>query len=458
MTTDTPAATATVSASPPTYTFNDLEIGFTSTFQFHANTSGCGPQQVGFWRPVPAAGFYALGDLISPGYGDANQTMFAATVKATHTGATGTGARPPLAAPTGYQATGFLQMNSPTEPAPGASSVAGSWPGVPAGADLSSGIALTFWRPIPPDDYVSLGVVIGGATFGDNTVLGSLTPPPTDLVMCVRSDLVAPAPINPQCYFSGGIVGSPINMWKTLPPQPQPGLLYFNPGTFFVNRYDIGVAVTPPPSDPTAYSLILNLAEQSQQQQRTPSAPVLAGAWRPAGPTESVSYRVTLPWFAVTDPTMSGFEQFTKSPNYHLDRIDTYTCVGFGSNLTTVPQQQSVQWTTGTSGEQSKTFSETTSIEIDAGTSTDFFTAKLTQSFTYTTTTTSGWSQSQSVSEQTTIPPNAAVAVFVINSTYNLLRSDGSLVTGGVPYTADNSTMCWAQYPPVAPAGSRPPG
>jgi Vacuolar protein sorting-associated protein 62 len=53
--------------------------------------------------------------------------------------------------------------------------------------------AYWFWRPIAPDGYVSLGLVIGDP----GLELGDPVAPATDLVMCVRSDLVVPAPINP---------------------------------------------------------------------------------------------------------------------------------------------------------------------------------------------------------------------------------------------------------------------
>ena len=449
--------TADVTSSQPTFTFKDLEIGFTMAFQFRANSSGSGTDAVGFWRPVPAAGFYSLGDFIFSGYGDANKNGFAATVKASQTGETAVGALPSIAPPTGYAKVGDLQLVLANAPAPGASSVAASWPGVTAsGVPVNDAgdimeCAYWFWRPIPPDGYVSLGLVIGDP----GLELGDPVAPATDLVMCVRSDLVVPAPINPAIVFSGhSDSDQPARLWTTLAAQAPAGLLYFNPGTFIGWNSE---SLSPPPSDLSAYSLILKVSEQAQQQ-TTPPAPVLAGAWRPEDPAESVGYRVTLPWFAVTDPGMTGFEQLVKSPDYHLDRVDTYMCVGFGNNATSVPQQQGVQWSAGTDGEQSKSFSETTGIEFDAGSGDAGVSLKLTQTFTYTTESSSGWSQSQSVSEQTTVPPGAAIAVFVITSVYTLSRSDGSVVTSGVPYTGDNSTMCWAQYPPVAPGAKSTPG
>ncbi len=465
MTTSPQAIPVGVTSSPPAFTFRDLEIGFTTTFQFRANSSGSGQETVGFWRPVPAAGFYSLGDFIFSGYGDvlgygdANNNGFVATVKASQTGKTSTAALPPIAPPTGYEQAGHLQLMLADVPAPGASSVADSWPGLTAsGVPINSAGDLIeggywFWRPIPPDGYVSLGLVISDP--GLET--GAPAAPATDLVMCVRSDLVIPAPISPTIVFSGhSDDNQPARLWTTLPAQAPAGLLYFNPGTFIGWNSE---SLSPPPSDKSAYSLILKVSEQPQQQQTTPPAPVLAGPWRPEDPAESVGYRVTLPWFAVTDPGMSSrFDQLVKSPNYHLDRVDTYTCVGFGNNATSAPQQQGVQWSAGTDGEQSKTFSETTGIEFDAGSQEAGVSVKLTQTFTYTTESSSGWSQSQSVSEQTTVPPSTAIAVFVITSVYTLSRADGSLVTSGVPYTGDNSTMCWAQYPPPAAAAKSNPG
>lgn len=430
MTTSPQTDTAAATSLPPTFTFGDLEIGFTMAFQSRGDSRGSTQEAVGFWRPVPApgSGFYALGDLIFPGFEDANNSAWAATVKAAQTAATGTVALPPIAPPTGYEKVGNLVEMGP----------------------LANGEFMGyywFWRPSPPEGYVSLGLLIGDPN-SDN-------PPTTDLVMCVRSNLVVLAGINPKIVFSGHSDEHLARLWTTSPQQAPPGLLYFNPGTFIGWNSE---SLSPPPSDPSAYSLILNAVDQPKQQQTTPPTPVLAGPWRPEQQTESVAYRVTLPWFAVTDPGMKSSVQLEKSPNYYLERVDTYTCVGFGNNATTVPQQQGVSWSTGTTGEQSKTFSETTGIEISAGSKELGFSVKLTQSFTYTTESSSGWSKDTTASEQTTVPPDTAIAVFAITSAYNLFRSDGSLVSGGVEYTADNSTMCWAQYPPVKSDASPSPG
>jgi hypothetical protein len=38
---------------------------------------------------------------------------------------------------------------------------------------------------------------------------------------------------------------------------------------------------------------------------------------------------------------------FREVSRYHLDRVDTYKCIGFGSNVTSVLRQQKVRWIMG---------------------------------------------------------------------------------------------------------------
>lgn len=428
--------TPTDGTSLSTWAFNDLEIAITMSFHFLNNSDPDSEEKVSWWRPVaPAPGFCALGDFILPSWQDATNAGYAAMVRDTGQNP----ATPALKPPSNYKPVGDLVLNN-----------AFWW----------------FWRPIPPTGYVALGLVLTPGVYGDGQV--PAPPPPFDpsappitssppdndarletypvpQVMCLRSDLVVPALIGSPA-FGGRGDDQLARLWGTTPQTPPSGMMFFNPGTF------VGInsaSTDPPASDPCAYSLQIRVPEEPSRGSATPSAPVLAGRWRPQDPTESVSYKVTLPWFAVTDPGMNELiDQYEKSPTYTLERVDTYTCIGFGNNATSAPQQQTLQWETGESGSLAKTFSETTSIEFDL-TLGDVFQAKLTQSFTWSTTSTSGWEKTQTVSEITTLPPNTAVAVFVIKSVYNLLRQDGTLVSGGVQYTADNSTMCWAQYPLV---------
>jgi len=73
--------------------------------------------------------------------------------------------------------------------------------------------------------------------------------------------------------------------------------------------------------------------------------------------------------------------------------------------------------------------------------------AKLNQSFSYTTTSSSGWDHSTTRTVNVVVPVKKAVAAFAIESTYKLFRADGTQVSTNVSYS-DGDNIYWTQYPP----------
>jgi hypothetical protein len=394
-----------------TFKYKDLEIGFTSNFALMWDDKGSGGKYNGsYWRPIipeEMPGFYALGDLGQAGYADIRGKAAIAIVKDVN-GESGTALRPPLK---------FEEI----------------WKDKGSGANKNG----SMWRPIPPDGYVAMGLVC-------NMNWGA---PQLDVVRCVRADLVVPA-------FPGSLIwddtktGSDrdFGSWRIEAPSAPSGEVFLSPGTF------IGRAShAKPTKDSNAYALRLPIPQQVPPNPM-PLAPLLKGYSKPLDFEEdSVSYLSVLPWFTVSDPNLTPVEQMVKSPHYCLERVDRYKLIDFGYNRTSTPQTFSWAVTTGVSGSESKTFSSTTSIEFGAEwkvSAVFSLSAKLTQSFTYSETSTKGWEQATTKTVNVTVPPNKAVAVYSIQSTYRLFRANGEQVSTNVGYNLGDN-LYWTEYPPT---------
>jgi hypothetical protein len=154
--TSSTSVTVNLDKTPPDLTITEdagepaLEVRYVRDFQLVWNDGGSGARQDGsFYRPVAPAGYSVIGyygqELPAP-------DGVVAVVKELIPGA--------LAQPARYDAI---------------------WTDSGSGADRDG----AFWRPVPPEGYTCLGVVV---TLG-------YAEPDLDAARCVRSDLVAPAKI-----------------------------------------------------------------------------------------------------------------------------------------------------------------------------------------------------------------------------------------------------------------------
>lgn len=145
-----------------------------------------------------------------------------------------------------------------------------------------------------------------------------------------------------------------------------------------------------------------------------------------------------------TDPN-----EMVKSQVYRLERTDKYTLIGFGYNETSSDQSFAWSVTNGVNGINSKSFTSTTGIEIGGEWSLrPIFkaSAKLNQSFSYTTTSSTGWDHSTTHTVNAAVPVKRAFAAFSIESTYKFFRADGAQVLTNVNYS-DGDSIYWTQYP-----------
>ena len=179
-----------------------LEVLYVNEFELAWNDSGSGADRDGsFYRPLPPSGYSVIGYYGQGGYGPPNGVV--AVVKELIPGA--------LAAPMGYQAV---------------------WTDSGSGSDRDG----AFWRPIPPDGYVCLGMVVSGYPFGTG-----YAPPSLDAIRCVRRELTAPATIDRSIWDDRGSgADSDLAVWHLVPNSV--GGVYLGTFTASGSSYDTAPA------------------------------------------------------------------------------------------------------------------------------------------------------------------------------------------------------------------------
>ncbi|MDY0896758.1 Vps62-related protein [Pseudomonas fluorescens] len=398
--------------------YSNLLINFTSEFTPLWNDKGAGSTKpVSFWRPVASSdflnGFYPLGDLAVGNYDNINRKRIVAVASEAPLIPGAPRLEKALSAPVEYE----LVWND-------------------SGSRAHTDGAI--WRPIPPEGYVALGLVCG--TGHDK--------PSRNAIRCVRADLVIASYISDLIWNDRGSgAQKDFSAWSISPPGAASGEAYFSAGTF------VGAdSYTKPSTHVAAYSLRMQIR---QTVSSAPPAPALPD-YRQPSPFEAahITHTCEIPWFTVKDPNLRPAEQLFTSPTYRLERTDRYVLVGFGHNKTSI--NQTFKWTAtrGENGGKSKTLTETTSIEVGGewqfnlwGTSIKF-SAKLSKGLTHTETSSSGWVTSTAFEIAAAVPANKAVAVYLIQSDYRLLRENGTQVATDVSYT-DGDSVYWSEYPPT---------
>jgi hypothetical protein len=136
-----------------------LEFATTQNYRFIWNDAGSGADRDGgFWRPLPAVGYFFLGDYGQGNYGGPTQSVYTVRVREYDNSAS-----PALAPPAGY---------------------AQVWNGL----GFFSSVNGSIWAPVPQPGYVCPGhlAVVGfsGPDSSNSPGLGAYR--------CVRSDLVMP--------------------------------------------------------------------------------------------------------------------------------------------------------------------------------------------------------------------------------------------------------------------------
>lgn len=292
------------------------------------------------------------------------------------------------------------------------------------------------WRPIPPENYVALGLV---CTEGREK-------PSVHAVRCVRADLVIESYVGDLIWSEGSGLLHNFSAWGITLPAAAAGEIYFAPGTFVSD----GSGRKP------AQNLTHALRMKIQVQTNTaPEAPVISDFKAHIPPeTYEATQAAMIPWFTVDDHPIYPDDALSQATYYRLERKDRYLLVGHGHN--TEDKSRLFKWTAPRTltHEKARTFNNTTSIQFDTewraeASDTDRpiqFSARLSKEFTHTETSSTGWATESKLFAAAIVPKNKMLAVYQLESRYDLKSEDGEQVSNSVPY-ADSDSLYWTDYP-----------
>jgi hypothetical protein len=357
-----------------------LLFDFTEVFEKIWDDAGSGAEHnVGFFRPVPRAGYYALGHYAHASYAVPRDTVVIVVKEKT---------RGALAAPLNYERI---------------------W--TDAGSGAKRNVAV--WWPSCPDNYVALGLV---------TTSGAK--PSTEAIRCVRQDLTAPAEQGEEIWNdSASGAKRDFKAWRVKANNAPSGETYVSPGTF------IGHASYSPIGNAKACALKMKLPLFPSP--RSLSLPELSGYGRPSDfESQTVTSEVYLPFTAVKDNKWSPAKMAKDSPYYKLVRTDQYKLIDHIYNNTTTAQ--SMQWCYSIAFEDSESFTHGVGVSLTGGykspSTTGGFEASITLSYSFTYQTSERETEKTDYYVPVTALPGKAVAAYSVRSSFQLYRADGSQV------------------------------
>ncbi|TFI56129.1 DUF946 domain-containing protein [Mastigocladus laminosus UU774] len=383
----------------------DLAIKLVNQFQliwWDKNSQGI--YDGAYYKPVVPAGYYNVGHYGQANYNDPIGVVVA--VKELTSGA--------LARPTDYELV---------------------WKDTGSGASMEGG----FWRPIPPNGYLALGLV----------VTGNYNKPSLDEVRCVRQDLVIQGKPGLQVWMDTNTHSdADFGSWEISVPEISgyEEYAYIAPGTFY------GVAShTRPDTNPVMNCLKLKLPFEKFQIDN--QQPTLESTQEPPPRTElQLANYVWIPCFSVKDDQYDLSWKVNNSPFYRLDREEFYTLQWhfFNNTEATDSKQKSVK--VGITQTDSQSFSTQTGISITAEASAGIEGIASTKiSATYSVQlgfeSSSSFTQMKedTITDTYNIPPYKAVALWTKTNRFTLKRADG-LAVGNSWEIQTNSTVK-DQYP-----------
>ena len=346
------------------------------------------------WRPLPPAGFHALGSFMVAPNANPSGNRAVMVVKA----------RP------GSNALAFTQTYDEVYTI--------AWSRGARGAK--------FWRPVCPTGYQAMGMV---ATFG-------VTPGWPHTTPCVRQDLTIGAAAGGTAIHttSGQEV---LSWWKVdlANVGPHSGL-YLAPGTFV-----LATGTAAPAFDPAIHVLNVRLPMLGEAPIQDFS-PSLTGYLEPDAETPPRFAKAMLvPCTMVNDVVGKDVPwRIANSPFYRLERHVFYKRLFHDYNKTSLVQPHQVVMTSGVTTAETNTFRESTNISISAEVGIELMdvvsakvTATASHEFGYETQTSISELQQREVTTPIHTAPGKAAALWQQYNRYVLYRHEGTALT---PVTA----------------------
>lgn len=379
---------------------DDLWIAYTTAFEEVWTDRGSGAHRdVGFFRPIPPPGYYAVGDYAHASHGMPDDVVM--VLKEKTPGA--------LAAPLNYEKV---------------------WSDAGSGADDDAAV----WRPRCPSDYSALGLV---------TTSGA--EPSKAAVRCVKTDLTVQAETGDAIWNDAGSgADRDFSAWHVQVGGAPPETAFVTPGSF------IGHASHAKPDNRHALALRMKLPTFLATSDLP--VPTLHGYGKPLAEETTTTSVVYLPFTAVkADADAWSLARRAKdSPYYRLVRTDKFSLIDHLHNATDVEQER--QWRYSIAVTNSESFTHQTGISITGtiGTGSEAVVKKevsitLSYSFTHETARSTTTTTTQIVPLKAA--PRTAVAAYVVDSTFQLFRADGSAV-GPKAQAKEPKSHVIVQYPP----------
>lgn len=359
------------------------------------------------WRPVPPAGFHALGSFLLAPDGDPNGAKAVMVVRAK----AGSNA---LVLTDQYEAVHTM-----------------AWSRCARGA--------TFWRPACPAGYRALGTVV---TFGATPGWPHQTP-------CVRQDLTTGGAAEVAVH---GTTGQEVLSWWAvdLPDVGSHAGAFLAPGTFV-----LAAGSAAPAFDPALQVLNVSLPLLGEAPEQG-FMPRLTSLLSPDLETPPRFARAMLvPCTMVNDVLHASVPwRVANSPFYRLERHVYYRRMFHDYNSTSVVQPHQVAMTSGVTTEATNTFRTSTNVSISAEAGVELkgmFSAKVTttvsREFGYESQTSVAELEQREVTTTIHTAPGKAAALWQEYNRYVLLRHDGTSLSAVAAWEFGIDSYVTDDYP-----------
>ena len=211
--------------------------------------------------------------------------------------------------------------------------------------------SLTSWRPIAPQGYVAMGMLL---------TRGSPAPTPTEQVACIREDLTIAAALDSAIlYLPGDAYIWPISQ----PLADAHANLYLVPNGTFIFVDD---GLSNPESDPSVKILNVQLPTLPEAPDQN-IIPTLTSLDPPVEVTQPMLGRCLLaPFSVITDAVHDIAWKLDNSPTYVVQRETYYKLMYFNYNQTSELQTNSYTIISGITTTESETFRASVGISIGA--------------------------------------------------------------------------------------------
>ena len=283
----------------------------------------------------------------------------------------------------------------------------------------------TMWRPIPPAGYIAMGLVASKTN----------NPPGASTVKCIKKDYTQRGYFNTDVskdrlwYSEYTGANSKFSIWEVYPPEIEEGTptVHFHPNTFAGNTAAYsspGIAE----ENSNAYVLKLDLHEDMPENANTiNNKPQLTSFDLPELNHPGTTSYAYLPWFLVIDIKYTTIDKIKYSPIYKLERQTDYLREYFHHVDGGSPFVVKFETSQGTNVSKMKEWNTETNITVTGKIKGAGYeaSASISHTMSHGGQDSKSWDEKKTITEETEIKANHAMAVYVITSKYTLLRMSG---------------------------------